>query len=324
MASALMPAHPVAAIPGGHPPGIVSPTAAARVAATLDRMSAGRCSSTSSPAAIPPRRKATGSSSRTTSATQVTDEFLEIWTPGSRRRDIDFIGQHLRVKGAKVLYPPVQTALPSALLRWVVAAAHELAARRMNVYLTWGEPPDAVAQKLADIRERAARHGRALRFGLRVHVIVRETAKEAWQAAEILIELPRRQRRRGRPVGVRALRLRGPAANVSLARRAPRQAGGQPEPVGRRGPGPGRRRNRAGRRSPRPWPPASANMPTWGSRPSSFPAIPTSKRPTGSRSCCSLCWRTKASSLDRLAQTNLTGPFGEMLANDILPKASQS
>jgi hypothetical protein len=65
--------------------------------------------------------------------------------------------------------------------------AHELAAEQMDVYLTWGEPPSAVAEKLADIRARAARHGRTLKFGIRLHVIVRETNEEAWRAADALI-----------------------------------------------------------------------------------------------------------------------------------------
>ncbi|MFX5697181.1 LLM class flavin-dependent oxidoreductase, partial [Acinetobacter baumannii] len=54
-------------------------------------------------------------------------------------------------------------------------------------YLTWGEPPAAVAEKLADVRKRAAKHGRTVRFGIRLHVIVRETDEEAWQAADKLI-----------------------------------------------------------------------------------------------------------------------------------------
>ena len=53
--------------------------------------------------------------------------------------------------------------------------------------LTWGEPPDAVAAKIAEVQELAASVGRKLRFGLRVHVIVRETDKEAWQAADDLL-----------------------------------------------------------------------------------------------------------------------------------------
>jgi alkanesulfonate monooxygenase len=55
------------------------------------------------------------------------------------------------------------------------------------VYLTWGEPPNAVRAKIEDVRARAAALGRTLRFGLRVHVIVRETTRAAWAAAEDLI-----------------------------------------------------------------------------------------------------------------------------------------
>jgi alkanesulfonate monooxygenase len=67
------------------------------------------------------------------------------------------------------------------------APAHELAAEQVDVYLTWGEPPAAVAEKIADMRARAAKHGRTLRFGIRLHVIVRETNEEAWAAANDLI-----------------------------------------------------------------------------------------------------------------------------------------
>ncbi len=66
-------------------------------------------------------------------------------------------------------------------------AAHDLAAEQVDVYLTWGEPPAAVAEKIADIRRRAAAHGRTLRFGIRLHVIVRETNEAAWRAADELI-----------------------------------------------------------------------------------------------------------------------------------------
>src|SRR5690606_4920750 len=54
--------------------------------------------------------------------------------------------------------------------------------------LTWGEPPQAVAAKIADMRRRAAQQGRTLKFGIRLHVIVRETDDEAWAAADALIQ----------------------------------------------------------------------------------------------------------------------------------------
>ncbi len=44
-----------------------------------------------------------------------------------------------------------------------------------------------MAEKIAQVREKAARHGRTVRFGIRLHVIVRETDAEAWAAADRLI-----------------------------------------------------------------------------------------------------------------------------------------
>ena len=99
----------------------------------------------------------------------------------------DFEGKHITVKGAKTLYPPVQKPYPPLYFGGSSEAAHELAAEQVDVYLTWGEPPAAVAEKIADIRARAASHGRTLRFGIRLHVIVRETSEAAWKAAEELI-----------------------------------------------------------------------------------------------------------------------------------------
>jgi alkanesulfonate monooxygenase len=117
----------------------------------------------------------------------VTDDFLVIWRRVLAGETVDHVGRHLRVKGAKVLYPPVQKPHPPLYFGGSSPAAHELAARHMDVYLTWGEPPAAVAQKITDMRRRAAEHGRTLRFGIRLHVIVRETTAAAWAAADELI-----------------------------------------------------------------------------------------------------------------------------------------
>ena len=63
-----------------------------------------------------------------------------------------------------------------------------LAGEQLDVYLTWGEPPAAVAEKIDKVRKAAALHGRKVRFGIRLHVIVRETSEAAWRAADELIE----------------------------------------------------------------------------------------------------------------------------------------
>jgi alkanesulfonate monooxygenase len=68
------------------------------------------------------------------------------------------------------------------------AAAGPVAARHVDTYLSWGEPPAQVAEKLAWIRGLAATEGRELRFGIRLHVITRDTEQEAWAVAGALLD----------------------------------------------------------------------------------------------------------------------------------------
>jgi alkanesulfonate monooxygenase len=304
-------------------PGIVSPTAGARVAATLDRMSAGRLLINVVTGGDPAEAEGDGVFLSHDERYQVTDEFLEIWTRVLAGETVDFQGQHLRVKGAKVLYPPVQEPYPPLYFGGSSPAAHDLAARRMNVYLTWGEPPEAVADKLADIRARAARYGRTLRFGLRIHVIVRETTKEAWQAADSLIEHlddsaveaaqvafarfdSEGQRRMSALHGGRRDKLEVSPnlwAGVGLVRGGAGTAlVGDPETVA------ARLREYA-----------ELGIETFIL--SGYPHLEEAYR------VAELLFPLlplERSDLGRSTETNLTGPFGEMLANDILPKASQS
>jgi len=65
--------------------------------------------------------------------------------------------------------------------------AREAAAQGADVYLMWPDTLPAVRALVADLRARAARHGRTLRFGYRVHVVVRETEGEARAAAARLL-----------------------------------------------------------------------------------------------------------------------------------------
>ncbi len=110
-----------------------------------------------------------------------------MWRKLFSGESIDFDGKHVRVRGARNFHEPVQKPYPPLYFGGSSEAAHEIAAEHVDTYLTWGEPPAAVAEKFADVRERAARRGRQLRFGVRLHVIVRETNEEAWAAADSLI-----------------------------------------------------------------------------------------------------------------------------------------
>ena len=173
-------------------PGLSTPGLAVRMAATFDRLSKGRLLINVVTGGDQAELEADGLHASHSERYEITDEFLKVWraslSGGGGDAGYDFEGKHIQVKGAKPLYPPVQKPYPPLYFGGSSPAAHELAAEQVDVYLTWGEPPAAVAEKIADMRARAAKHGRSLKFGIRLHVIVRETNEEAWKAADELIK----------------------------------------------------------------------------------------------------------------------------------------
>lgn len=172
-------------------PGLITPAQYARIAATFDRLSGGRLLVNLVTGGDPAELAGDGQFLSHAERYQEATEFLTIWREilarSHRGEPLDFEGRHLKVQGARLLYPPVQAPYPPLFFGGSSPEAHELAAAQLDTYLTWGEPPAAVAEKVADIRTRAARHGRTLQFGIRLHVIVRETEEKAWAAAAELL-----------------------------------------------------------------------------------------------------------------------------------------
>lgn len=168
-------------------PGISSPTAAARMAATFDRLSGGRLLINIVTGGDPDEAKGDGVFLSHDERYEVTDEFLQIWRSAVAGKAITLHGKHLHVEGARVQYPALQKPHPPLYFGGSSGIANDLAARHVDVYLTWGEPPQQVEEKIATVRRLAAEQGRSLRFGIRLHIIVRETTEEAWNAANDLI-----------------------------------------------------------------------------------------------------------------------------------------
>ncbi|WP_312601218.1 FMNH2-dependent alkanesulfonate monooxygenase [Pseudomonas luteola] len=168
-------------------PGIISPTVAARQAATLDRLSGGRALFNLVTGGDPEELAGDGLFLSHEERYEASEEFTHIWRRVLEGETVDFDGKHIEVKGAKLLYPPLQQPRPPLYFGGSSEPAQELAAEQVELYLTWGEPLEAVREKIESVREKAARHGRTVRFGIRLHVIVRETNEEAWKAADRLI-----------------------------------------------------------------------------------------------------------------------------------------
>lgn len=168
-------------------PGIISPTLAARQAATLDRLSGGRALFNLVTGGDPAELAAEGLHLNHKERYEASAEFTRIWRRVLEGETVDYAGQHIQVKGASLMHPPVQYPRPPLYFGGSSEEAQDLAAEQVELYLTWGEPPASVKEKIVQVRAKAAAHGRTVRFGIRLHVIVRETNEEAWQAADRLI-----------------------------------------------------------------------------------------------------------------------------------------
>jgi alkanesulfonate monooxygenase len=167
-------------------PGLATPTHWARQAAALDRISGGRFLVNIVAGGDPLELAGDGIFLSHDERYDHAAEFLTVFRKLLDGEKVDFKGEHVQVEGARLLFPTVQKPLPI----WFGGsseAALDVAAEHTDVYLTWGEPPAQVAEKLDAARKRAAARGRELKFGLRIHLIVRETEKEAWDVANRLI-----------------------------------------------------------------------------------------------------------------------------------------
>ncbi|WP_169944774.1 LLM class flavin-dependent oxidoreductase [Microbispora sp. H11081] len=166
-------------------PGALSPTLAAQMAATYQRISGGRLLLNVVTGGEAAEQRRFGDHLGKDERYARTAEFLSI-VRGAWDGPFDFRGNYYEVEGATVAERP--DPVPELYFGGSSAAAGPVAARHVDVYLTWGEPPSQVAAKLDWMRELAAAEGRTLRFGVRLHVITRDTSKEAWAEARRLLD----------------------------------------------------------------------------------------------------------------------------------------
>ena len=157
------------------------PPQLARQLATLDQMLGGRLTLNIISSDLPGETMASGPRyGRTVEVMQILRTLLS-------GQPLDHQGEHYRLK----LDPPRVAALngrcPPFYFGGLSPAAREAAAQAADVFLMWPDREEVVRELIADMRARAAAHGRELKFGYRVHVVVRDTEAEARAAADRLL-----------------------------------------------------------------------------------------------------------------------------------------
>jgi alkanesulfonate monooxygenase len=167
-------------------PGLVSPTLAAQMATTFQWQSQGRLILNVVTGGESSEQQAFGDFLPKEARYARCGEFLDIvrqlWTS---EEPVTAVGEHLRVEQAVLARHP--DPLPPVFFGGSSPAAGEVAARYADTYLTWGERPEQVKEKLDWIRSLAVAQGRQLSYGIRLHVISRDTSEQAWSEAQRLL-----------------------------------------------------------------------------------------------------------------------------------------
>ena len=167
-------------------PGLVPPTLAAQQTATLQRFSEGRVLLNIVSGGDDVEQRRFGDWLDHDERYARTGEFLHIVELRvARRSRSTSSGEYYTVEDARVSAPP--DPLPQIYFGGSSPAALPIAAEYVDVYLTWGEPPQAAAAKIAKVRELAEARGRNVRFGIRLHTISRDTSAAAWAVADELV-----------------------------------------------------------------------------------------------------------------------------------------
>jgi len=169
-------------------PGFVAPTLAAKMSNTLDQLTGGRVLINVVTGGYPAELAADGDFTEHDERYARTQEFMQVvrkaWTEETRW---EHEGTYYRVEGGNVFPRPYRRPYPPFYFGGASEAARKVGAEETDVYLLWGETLPMVRERIADMRARAAAVGRTLRFGMRIHVIARETEAEAWAAADELV-----------------------------------------------------------------------------------------------------------------------------------------
>ena len=116
-------------------------------------------------------------------------EFARIWKDLLQGKEINFSSKYYELENSKLLKLPLQKDGIPLFFGGSSDPALELSAELIDKYLSWAEPPEKVKEKFDIVRQRAKKYGREdkISFGVRLHIIVRETDEEAWAVAKKLI-----------------------------------------------------------------------------------------------------------------------------------------
>ncbi|SHF43362.1 alkanesulfonate monooxygenase [Seinonella peptonophila] len=169
-------------------PSIISPTAAARMATTFDRVSNGRIALNIVSGAAPAELASDGVFMAHDQRHEYTDEFLTVYRQLMVGETVSYHGKYLNTDSSRLLFEPKQKPYPPIYCVGSSEIGQSVAAKHADVYLMFGEPLKETAEIFASVRKKAQAYNRSIRFAIGLYIIVREQEEEAWQAANEMIQ----------------------------------------------------------------------------------------------------------------------------------------
>jgi alkanesulfonate monooxygenase len=203
--------------------GEVQPAMLARTVATLDHMMEGRLTLNVISSDFPGQQE--DSAYRYRRSWEVVEILKQAWT----QDEINYEGQIYNIKGLSTdPVRPYQTGGPLLYFGGYSPDALALCGAHCDTYLMWPEPKDVLAQRMRDVHAHAENHNRLLDYGLRVHMIVRDTEAEAREYARELVS--KLDDDKGKEIRQRALDAKSLGVSLQSANREIADAEGYIEP----------------------------------------------------------------------------------------------
>lgn len=163
--------------------GFASPTLLAQQADSFRRFAGGRLRLNIVTGGDPAEQRAYGDQLDHDDRYARTDEIMAVLRDLLDGKRVDHEGRHLKIENARLTDPATRYPVP-LYFGGASPAAQDVAVRRADVQLLWGEPPASIAARVEQLRVRNP----ALRFGLRLHIISRDSADEAWREADRMLK----------------------------------------------------------------------------------------------------------------------------------------
>jgi len=171
-----------------HRPGFVAPTLFARKVATFDQLTGGRIALHIITGKTDAEQEGDGDFTLKAERYERAQEYLHLmkraWTETA---PFDFEGKFYRVRGAHSDVRPLQSPHPIIMFGGASEGALEMGAAECDVFAIYAEPRATTAERIAEFRARAARHGRTVGFNMSVRPIIAATEAAAWDKAHRIL-----------------------------------------------------------------------------------------------------------------------------------------